>query len=70
MGIYKKLGDGVSELKVDYGPGFRIYFGQEGSEIILLLSGGDKSSQKKDIKRAKALWAENLERRHYGKKNN
>ncbi|MCG7855127.1 MAG: hypothetical protein MIO88_04660, partial [Methanoregulaceae archaeon] len=46
----------VHELRVDYGPGYRIYFGQEGARLILLMLGGDKSSQKKDIVRAKELW--------------
>lgn len=69
LGNYKKLGDGVSELKIDFGPGFRVYFGEEDGQIILLLIGGDKSSQKKDIQKAKDLWAENLGRKNHGKKN-
>jgi putative addiction module killer protein len=69
LGNYKKLGDGVSELKIEFGPGFRVYFGEEDGQIILLLIGGDKSSQKKDIQKAKALWAENLGRKNHGKKN-
>jgi putative addiction module killer protein len=46
----------VCELKIDYGPGYRIYFGQIGSKIILLLCGGDKSTQEKDILTAKEYW--------------
>lgn len=69
LGNYKKLGGGVSELKIDLGPGFRVYFGEEDGQIILLLVGGDKSSQKKDIIKAKALWAENIGRRNHGKTN-
>ncbi|GAJ96182.1 hypothetical protein RRH01S_18_00250 [Rhizobium rhizogenes NBRC 13257] len=47
-----KFFSGIGELRVDYGPGYRIYFVQRGSELIILLSGGDKGSQDRDIKRA------------------
>lgn len=56
FGEYKVLDDGVSEMKVDVGPGYRIYFAREGRVTYLLLCGGDKSTQKSDIKRAKAMW--------------
>ena len=55
LGDYKPVGDGICELRIDYGPGYRVYFAQRGKEIILLLIGGNKSSQQRDIKKAKEL---------------
>ena len=54
-GDVKPVGSGISELRIDYGPGYRIYFTQRGSALVILLSGGDKSTQEKDIRAAQAL---------------
>jgi putative addiction module killer protein len=58
-GQHRDLTDGVSELKVDFGPGYRIYYTERDGEIIFLLAGGDKSTQQQDIKKATML-ARNL----------
>ncbi|MEB3179060.1 MAG: type II toxin-antitoxin system RelE/ParE family toxin [Nostocaceae cyanobacterium] len=56
LGNYKSVGEGVFELRIDFGPGYRIYFGQDSTTIILLLCGGDKSTQEADISKAKEYW--------------
>ena len=56
FGEYKVLDKGVSEMKVDVGPGYRVYFVREGRVTYLLLCGGDKSTQRDDIKRARTIW--------------
>jgi len=56
FGDCKAVGDGVTELRFFFGSGYRAYFGEASGEIVVLLTGGDKSSQAKDIKKAKAFW--------------
>lgn len=61
-GDVRPVGGGISELRIDYGPGYRVYYQQRGDVLIVLLHGGDKSSQAKDITRARELaeeWADN-----------
>ena len=53
FGDHTNLGDGLFELRIHFGPGYRIYFGRDGMKIVLLLSGGNKTTQNRDIKRAK-----------------
>lgn len=55
FGNVEPVGEGVSEMKIDYGPGYRLYFVSRGKVIIVLLLGGDKSSQQRDIRRAKKM---------------
>jgi putative addiction module killer protein len=57
-GDVKSVGVGVSELKIDYGPGYRVYFAQRGQQLVLLLCGGDKSTQGRDINTAQRIAAE------------
>ena len=52
------VGEGVSELRVDYGPGYRVYFGQKGRTLVVLLCGGDKRTQDRDVRLAKQYWHE------------
>ncbi|WP_319521823.1 type II toxin-antitoxin system RelE/ParE family toxin [uncultured Desulfosarcina sp.] len=58
-GDVKAVGEGVSELRIDYGPGYRVYFKKQGQKVVILLAGGDKRTQTKDIKTALRL-AKNL----------
>ena len=54
-GDVKPVGEGVSELRIDYGPGYRVYYKKQGQKVVILLAGGDKSTQAKDIKTALRL---------------
>jgi putative addiction module killer protein len=56
FGDCKSVGDGIKELRVNYAKGYRIYFKEKAGKIIVLLIGGDKSSQQKDIEKAKKIW--------------
>lgn len=58
FGDHRSVGEGVSEFRIHYGPGYRVYFGEDGTRIVLLLCGGDKATQRKDIRKAQQLWAE------------
>ena len=59
----KSVGAGVSECKIDFGPGYRIYFGWDGQTLVILLTGGMKKRQQNDIETAKALWQEYKQRK-------
>lgn len=63
FGDRKVIESGVSELRIDLGPGYRVYFGQEGDALVLLLVAGDKSTQARDIGKAIEYWKDYLKRR-------
>ena len=56
LGDFKSVGNGVLEMRIDYGPGYRLYFAKDGEAIVILLIGGNKSSQDYDIIKAKNIW--------------
>ena len=58
LGQTRSVGEGVHELKVDHGPGYRVYFAQDGQMLVILLCGGDKRTQDADIRTAKQYWAQ------------
>ncbi len=60
FGDTKSVGEGVSELRMFFGPGYRVYYGEDQGNIVVLLCGGDKGSQKKDIQLAKNYWQDYL----------
>lgn len=60
-GDYRHVGKGVFELKLQFGPGYRIYYGEDGPVIVILLIGGDKNTQSRDIKKAKSFWKNYME---------
>jgi putative addiction module killer protein len=59
----KGVGSGVSELRLDFGPGYRVYFGKDGERLVILLGGGTKKRQQADIDAAHALWADYKKRK-------
>jgi putative addiction module killer protein len=59
----KPVGEGVLEHRIDWGPGYRIYFGRDGDRLVILLTGGTKKRQQRDIASAKAFWADYRQRR-------
>lgn len=66
LGDSRSVGDGVRELKIDYGPGYRVYFALEGERLILLVLGGDKATQGRDIIKAKDYWCDHQRRKDHG----
>jgi putative addiction module killer protein len=56
LGTTRNVGDGVHEIKIDYGPGYRVYFGNDGERLVILLVGGTKKTQTSDIQTAKLYW--------------
>lgn len=64
FGDCEPVGDGVWELRIDTGPGYRVYYARSGRQVVLLLCGGNKRSQKADIKRAKTYWRDYEQRTH------
>lgn len=58
LGDSRSVGGGVQELRIHYGPGYRLYFARHGDDVVILLVGGDKSGQSRDIRLAQALWAD------------
>lgn len=66
LGKNRSVGEGVYEIKIDYGPGYRVYYGLDKKTVVLLLLGGDKSSQKKDITQALTYWEDHKRRKRNG----
>jgi putative addiction module killer protein len=56
LGDWKAVGNGVNELRIDFGPGYRVYFARQGKTVVVLLAGGEKATQAADIRRAKSIW--------------
>jgi len=63
LGDVKPVGEGVSERRIDFGPGYRVYFGQDGQRLVILLLGGTKKRQQRDIAQAKAYWRDYKQRK-------
>jgi putative addiction module killer protein len=66
FGDVKPVGEGVSERRIDFGPGYRVYFGQDGQRLVILLIGGTKKRQQQDIEQAKTYWRDYKQRRKEG----
>jgi putative addiction module killer protein len=66
FGDCKPVGAGVEELRIDFGPGYRVYYGREGSVVVIVLCGGSKATQAKDIRRAQSYWKEYLDAKTNG----
>jgi putative addiction module killer protein len=66
FGDCKAVGDGVGEMRIDFGPGYRIYYGRDGLLVVVLLCGGDKRTQAKDILTARKHWKEYLDAKTNG----
>lgn len=66
FGDAKSVGKGVVECRIDFGPGYRVYFGRDGDELVILLAGGTKKRQQKDIEAAQNRWADYKARRKKG----
>ena len=69
LGDHKSVGGGVREARVMFGPGYRLYFGKDGAQLVLLLLGGDKSTQTVDVARAQESWHAYQEGKRHGKTN-
>ena len=63
LGDHKSVGSGVMELRITYGPGYRVYYALDGAQVVLLLIGGSKGTQARDIETAKAYWTDHQERK-------
>ncbi len=66
LGDTKSVGEGVCERRIDAGPGYRIYFGWDGTKLVVLLAGGTKKRQRRDVERAKVFWADYKRRKRKG----
>lgn len=68
LGDYKSMGKGIFEARFSFGPGYRLYFGIDKGSVVILLFGGEKSSQQRDIQKAQSFWADYLKGGKYGSK--